>query len=74
MIRISVDAIVIKKDDIGVAGHAKEKGKSENMEINDKVILYGSGVRCKNIIPVLRDRIECIIDSDEKNGEQRLKI
>ena len=31
------------------------------MDKNDKLILYGSGVRCRNIIPVLQDRVECII-------------
>ena len=42
------------------------KVKKEYMDKNDKLILYGSGVRCRNIIPVLQDRVECIIDSDKK--------
>ena len=42
------------------------KVKKEYMDKNDKLILYGSGVRCRNIIPVVQDRVECIIDSDKK--------
>lgn len=42
------------------------KVKKEYMDKNDKLILYGSGIRCRNIIPVLQDRVECIIDSDKK--------
>lgn len=37
------------------------KVKKEYMDKNDKLILYGGGVRRRNIIPVLCDMVECIV-------------